>query len=218
MMVFGQMNEPPGARLRVGLSGLTMAEYYRRHWRPGCAAVHRQHLPFRPGGLRGLGAAGADAVRGRLPADPRNRDDFRSGSSRRRDRSPPCRRSSSPRTTSPIPLRRRCSRTSTPPRCCRDRSRQGIYPAVEPLDSDLDDPQAGDRRPGAATTPPASPGGPAALKASGHHRDPRDRRARRRGQADRQPGAEDPALPLTAVLRRLTVHGPRRRYMSSRSP
>jgi F-type H+-transporting ATPase subunit beta len=30
-MVFGQMNEPPGARQRVGLSGLTMAEYFRDH-------------------------------------------------------------------------------------------------------------------------------------------------------------------------------------------
>jgi F-type H+/Na+-transporting ATPase subunit beta len=29
MLVFGQMNEPPGARLRVALAGLTMAEYYR---------------------------------------------------------------------------------------------------------------------------------------------------------------------------------------------
>src|SRR5579884_129177 len=29
ILVFGQMNEPPGARMRVGLSGLTMAEYYR---------------------------------------------------------------------------------------------------------------------------------------------------------------------------------------------
>ncbi|HEY54940.1 MAG TPA: F0F1 ATP synthase subunit beta [Dehalococcoidia bacterium] len=29
VMVFGQMNEPPGVRLRVGLSGLTMAEYFR---------------------------------------------------------------------------------------------------------------------------------------------------------------------------------------------
>ena len=28
-LVFGQMNEPPGARLRVGLSALTMAEYFR---------------------------------------------------------------------------------------------------------------------------------------------------------------------------------------------
>ncbi len=30
-MVFGQMNEPPGARMRVGLTGLTMAEYFRDH-------------------------------------------------------------------------------------------------------------------------------------------------------------------------------------------
>src|SRR5439155_14659250 len=28
-LVYGQMNEPPGARLRVGLTGLTMAEYFR---------------------------------------------------------------------------------------------------------------------------------------------------------------------------------------------
>lgn len=30
-LVFGQMNEPPGARMRVGLTGLTMAEYFRDH-------------------------------------------------------------------------------------------------------------------------------------------------------------------------------------------
>ena len=30
-LVFGQMNEPPGARLRVGLTGLTIAEYFRDH-------------------------------------------------------------------------------------------------------------------------------------------------------------------------------------------
>jgi len=29
VMVFGQMNEPPGARLRVGLAGVTLAEYFR---------------------------------------------------------------------------------------------------------------------------------------------------------------------------------------------
>ncbi len=29
VMVFGQMNEPPGARMRVGLTGLTVAEYFR---------------------------------------------------------------------------------------------------------------------------------------------------------------------------------------------
>ncbi len=52
MLVFGQMNEPPGARLRVALSGLTMAEYFRESGRPGRAAVHRQHLPLRPGRAR----------------------------------------------------------------------------------------------------------------------------------------------------------------------
>ena len=29
-LVYGQMNEPPGNRLRVGLTGLTLAEYLRR--------------------------------------------------------------------------------------------------------------------------------------------------------------------------------------------
>ena len=30
-LIYGQMNEPPGARMRVALSGLTMAEYFREH-------------------------------------------------------------------------------------------------------------------------------------------------------------------------------------------
>ena len=72
-LVYGQMNEPPGARLRVGLSGLTMAEYFRDEG-AGRAPLHRQHLPLRAGGLRGLGAARPHAERGRLPADARDRD------------------------------------------------------------------------------------------------------------------------------------------------
>jgi F-type H+-transporting ATPase subunit beta len=35
VLVYGQMNEPPGARLRVGLTGLTMAEYFRDEVRDG---------------------------------------------------------------------------------------------------------------------------------------------------------------------------------------
>ena len=40
-LVYGQMNEPPGARARVGLTGLTLAEYFPRRGRPGRAAVRR---------------------------------------------------------------------------------------------------------------------------------------------------------------------------------
>jgi len=41
VMVFGQMNEPPGARFRVGHVALTMAEYFRDDEPPRCAAAHR---------------------------------------------------------------------------------------------------------------------------------------------------------------------------------
>lgn len=65
-LVFGQMNEPPGARARVALTGLTVAEYFRDQegqdgelhlsWtgsfgasnRNASAAFHRQHFPFHP--------------------------------------------------------------------------------------------------------------------------------------------------------------------------
>ena len=40
-LIYGQMTEPPGARLRVGLTGLTVAEYFRDEERPGRAALHR---------------------------------------------------------------------------------------------------------------------------------------------------------------------------------
>ena len=39
-MVFGQMNEPPGSRMRVGLTGLTMAEYFRDEGGKRCAVIH----------------------------------------------------------------------------------------------------------------------------------------------------------------------------------
>ena len=71
-LVYGQMNEPPGACPRVGLSALTMAEYFRDQSQD--AFLHRQHLPLRAGGLRGVRAARPDAERRRLPADARHRD------------------------------------------------------------------------------------------------------------------------------------------------
>jgi F-type H+-transporting ATPase subunit beta len=39
-LVFGQMNEPPGARMRVGLTGLTIAEYFSRRVPAGCFTIY----------------------------------------------------------------------------------------------------------------------------------------------------------------------------------
>jgi F-type H+/Na+-transporting ATPase subunit beta len=61
-MVFGQMNEPPGSRLRVALSGLTMAEYFRDQ-------EHRDVLLFIDNIFR-FTQAGAEvsALLGRMPS------------------------------------------------------------------------------------------------------------------------------------------------------
>lgn len=61
-LVFGQMNEPPGARLRVGLTGLTMAEYFRDQ-------EHQDVLLFIDNIFRFVQAgAEVSALLGRLPS------------------------------------------------------------------------------------------------------------------------------------------------------
>ena len=55
-LVYGQMNEPPGARLRVGLSGLTMAEYFRDQGQDVLLFIDNI-FRFVQGRLRGLGSS-----------------------------------------------------------------------------------------------------------------------------------------------------------------
>ena len=74
MLVFGQMNEPPGRAHARRAVGPHDGRVLPRAGRPGRAAVHRQHLPVRAGGLGGVGAARAHALAGRLPAHARDRD------------------------------------------------------------------------------------------------------------------------------------------------
>ncbi len=61
-LVFGQMNEPPGARLRVGLSGLTLAEYFRDE-------MHQDVLLFIDNIFRFVQAGSeVSALLGRMPS------------------------------------------------------------------------------------------------------------------------------------------------------
>ncbi len=53
-LVFGQMDEPPGTRLRVGTVRPDHGGVLPRCPEPGRAALHRQHLPLHPGRLRGF--------------------------------------------------------------------------------------------------------------------------------------------------------------------
>jgi F-type H+/Na+-transporting ATPase subunit beta len=61
-LVFGQMNEPPGARARVALTGLTIAEYFRD--------VEKQDVLFFVDNIFRFTQAGAEvsALLGRIPS------------------------------------------------------------------------------------------------------------------------------------------------------
>ncbi len=73
-LVFGQMDEPPGTRLRVALSALTMAEYFRDVQKQDVLLFIDNIFRFTQAGLRGVDAPRPHAVRRGLPAEPRRRD------------------------------------------------------------------------------------------------------------------------------------------------
>jgi F-type H+-transporting ATPase subunit beta len=73
-LVFGQMDEPPGVRLRVALSALTMAEYFRDVQGQEVLLFVDNIFRFVQAGLRGLHPAGPHALGGGLPAEPGRRD------------------------------------------------------------------------------------------------------------------------------------------------
>ena len=177
---------------------------------PGRAALHRQHLPLRAGRLRGLRAAGAHALAGRLPADAGDRDGPAAGAHHLHARGlghldpgdlRPGRRPHRPRAGLGLRAPQRDDDA-----VARD-LREGHLPGRRPAGLDVDDPQARDRRRGALRGGHRGQGDPAALpRAAGHHRHPRHRRALRRGQGHRPARAQDRALPQPALQRGRAVH------------
>ena len=178
---------------------------------PGRAALHRQHLPLRAGGLRGVGAPRPHAERRRLPADARDRDGPAPGADHvdaRRARSRRCRRSTCPPTTSPT----RAGEHVRPPRRVHRRSRadlgEGHLPGGRSARLEL---ARADAAASSATSTTTTATRVQEIlqrykRPPGHHRHPRHGRALRRGQARRPAGPQDPALPLAADVRRRGVH------------
>ena len=73
-LVYGQMNEPPGARMRVALTGLTMAEYFRDKQGQDVLLFVDNYFPFRTGRFRSIRTSRTYAVSRRLSADTGKRN------------------------------------------------------------------------------------------------------------------------------------------------
>ena len=73
-LVFGQMDEPPGTRLRVALSALTMAEYFRDVQNQDVLLFIDNIFRFTQAGSEVSTLLGPDAVGGGVPAQPGRRD------------------------------------------------------------------------------------------------------------------------------------------------
>ena len=214
------MNEPPGARLRVALSGLTMAEYFREQGGQDVLLFIDNIFRFVQAGSE------VSALLGRMPSAVGYQPTLETEMGGLQERITSTERGSVTSIQADLRPRRRLHRPGAglgvrPPQ--RDHGalagdlRERDLPGGRPARLDLDDPQAGRRRRGALPHGDRGPGGPAALQgAPGHHRDPRHRRALRRGQADGLARAQDRALPLAAVLRRRAVHRPQRRVRAGR--
>ena len=209
-LVYGQMTEPPGARLRVALSALTVAEYFRdaenkdvllfidnifRFTQAGSevsALLGRMPsaVGYQPTLLTGNGrAAGAHHV------DAQGLDHVGAGDLRAR------RRLHRPGAGDDV----RASRRDDEP-VARDRRARHL-PGRRSAGVDR---RAFSTRASSATSTTTSRVGqadPAALQGpAGHHRDSRHRRAVGRRQAHGLARAQDSEVPVAAVLRRRAVH------------
>ena len=137
MLVFGQMNEPPGARMRVALSGLTMAEYFRDQG---------QDVLFFVDNIFRLTQAGSEvsALLGRMPSQVGYQPTLETEMGQLQERIASTRAGSvtsvqaiyvpADDLTDPAPASvfAHLNATTTLSRAI---SEKGIYPAVDPLDS-----------------------------------------------------------------------------------
>src|ERR1700754_536135 len=138
MLVFGQMNEPPGARMRVALSGLTMAEYFRDEEGQDVLLFIDNIFRFVQAGSE------VSALLGRMPSQVGYQPTLNSEMGQLQERITSTRKGSvtsiqaiyvpADDLTDPAPASvfAHLNATTT---LTRSLVEQGIYPAVDPLDS-----------------------------------------------------------------------------------
>ncbi len=137
-LIYGQMNEPPGARMRVGLSGLTMAEYFRD--------VKNQDVLLFIDNIFRFTQAGSEvsALLGRMPSAVGYQPTLATEMGTLQERITSTRKGSitsvqavyvpADDLTDPAPATT-FSHLDATTTLSRDIASQGIYPAVDPLDS-----------------------------------------------------------------------------------
>ena len=218
-MVYGQMNEPPGNRLRVALTGLTMAEYFRDEKQ---ASGKGRDVLFFVDNIYRYTLAGTEvsALLGRMPSAVGYQPTLAEEMGVLQERITSTKTGSitsiqavyvpADDLTDPSPATTFAHLDATVV-LSRQIASLGIYPGGR--SARLHQPaarSAGGRR-GALRDGARRAGRSAALQGvAGHHRDSRHGRAVRGGQADRVPRAQDPALPVAALQRREGVHRPGR--------
>ncbi len=204
-LIFGQMNEPPGARARVGLTGLTVAEYFRDQG---------QDVLFFVDNIFRFTQAGSEvsALLGRIPSAVGYQPTLATDMGALQERITSTHKGSitsvqaiyvpADDLTDPAPATSFAHLDATTV-LSRSIAEKGIYPAVDPLELDEPRSRAAHRWRGALSSGPQGAIHPAALQGpSRHHRDPRHGRAFRRGQAHRGARPQDRAVPVAALPRR----------------
>ena len=219
-LVYGQMNEPPGARARVGLSGLTVAEYFRDD--------EGQDVLFFVDNIFRFTQAGSEvsALLGRIPSAVGYQPTLATDMGALQERITSTKKGSitsvqaiyvpADDLTDPAPATSFAHLDATTVLQPRDRrARRSSRPSIRSTRPRACSTRASSAR---STTDVARVGAARAAAvqvAAGHHRHPGHGRAVGRGQAGRGARPQDPALPQPAVPRGRGVHRHARRVRAS---
>ncbi len=210
VMVFGQMNEPPGARLRVGLTGVTMAEYFRDERGQDVLLFIDNIFRFTQAGSE------VSALLGRMPSAVGYQPTLGTEMGALQERITSTKKGSITSVQAIyVPADDLTDpgagdRVLAPGRDHGARPRDlgaRHLPGGRSARLDLAHPRPQGGRRGALRGRARGAEGAAALQGpAGHHRDPRPGRAVGGRQDHGGAGAQDPAVPVAAVLRRRGVH------------